>query len=266
MRDPGGAVLLAAAGLAVGSFLNVCIYRLPRRRSVVRPGSRCTACGRALRWFENVPVLAYLVLRGCCRTCGAPISVVYPLVELATAALFLLQYGQLGWQPLLVVRLAFTGALVILFVVDLRHRILPNEITLPGVALGVAAGACVEPGWRAALLGAAAGGGALLAVAAIYRRVRGEEGLGMGDVKMLAMVGAFLGLPLAYVTLAWASLLGAIVGIGMMRWTGAGWQHPLPLGSFLAAAAVVASLVGDPFLDWYVAGAERFLEPLFGDW
>ena len=155
--EPADVVVLAAAGLAAGSFLNVCIHRLPRGRSVVRPGSRCPACGRALRWFENVPVLAYLVLRGRCRTCRARIPVVYPLVELVTPALFLLHGWQLGWQPLLPVRLAFTCALVTLFVVDLRHRILPNEITVPGVALGVAAGVFVEPGWRAALLGAAAG-------------------------------------------------------------------------------------------------------------
>ena len=252
--DPGGAVLLAAAGLAVGSFLNVCVYRLPRRRSVVRPGSRCTACGRALRWFENVPVLAYLVLRGRCRTCGAPISVVYPLVELTTAALFLLQYWQLGWQPLLPVRLAFTGALVILFVVDLRHRILPNEITVPGVALGVAAGVCVEPGWCAALLGAAAGGGALLAVAAIYRCVRGEEGLGMGDVKMLAMIGAFLGWELAFVTLLLASSLGSVIALGMLALGLADRRYPLPLGSFLAVGALAAAVAGEPLLAWYASG------------
>lgn len=128
MTDPGlaGFVALAAAGLAAGSFLNVCIYRLPRRQSVVRPASHCTACGRSLRWFENTPVLAYLALRGRCRTCRARISAVYPAVELAAAALFLAQYWQLGWQPLLGVRLAFSSALLVLFVIDLRHRLLPN--------------------------------------------------------------------------------------------------------------------------------------------
>ena len=252
--EAAGALLLAAAGLAAGSFLNVCIYRLPRGESVVRPGSRCTACGRPLRWFENVPVLAWLALRGRCRTCGARIPVVYPLVELTTAALFLLQYWQLGWQPLLPVRLAFACALVVLFVVDLRHRILPNEITVPGVALGAAAGIFVEPGWRAALLGAGAGGGALLAVAAVYQRIRGEEGLGMGDVKMLAMIGAFLGWELAFVALLLASSLGSAIALGMLALGLADRRYPLPLGSFLAVGALAAAVAGEPLLAWYVAG------------
>ena len=251
--EPADVVVLAAAGLAAGSFLNVCIHRLPRGRSVVRPGSRCPACGRALRWFENVPVLAYLVLRGRCRTCRARIPVVYPLVELVTPALFLLHGWQLGWQPLLPVRLAFTCALVTLFVVDLRHRILPNEITVPGVALGVAAGVFVEPGWRAALLGAAAGGGALLAFAAAYRRVRGEEGLGMGDVKMLAMIGAFLGWEPALLTLLLASLLGSVIALGMLALGLADRRYPLPLGSFLAVGALAAAVAGEPLLAWYAS-------------
>ncbi len=266
MSDSGIAVVVALLGLAVGSFLNVCIHRLPRGGSVMAPGSRCPACCRPIRWFDNVPVVSYLVLHGRCRACRAPISPVYLFVEVAAAGLFLVQWQALGLQPLLAPRLLFTAAMIVLFVVDLRHHVLPNAITLPGIAVGLTCSFSLEPGWPGALAGAMAGGGSLLAVAKIYSLVRGREGLGMGDVKMLAMVGSFLGLPLAFVTLAWASLLGAIVGIGMMRWTGAGWQHPLPLGSFLAAAAVVASLVGDPFLDWYVAGAERFLEPLFGDW
>ncbi|MCY3730849.1 MAG: prepilin peptidase [Rhodospirillaceae bacterium] len=255
MSDSGVAVVVALFGLAVGSFLNVCVHRLPRGASVVAPGSHCPACRRSLRWFDNVPVVAYLLLRGRCRACRAPISPVYPLVEAATAGLFLVQWQVLGLQPLLAPRLLFTAAMIVLFVVDLRHHVLPHVITLPGIAVGA-----LEPGWFETLAGALAGGGSLLVIAKVYSLVRGREGLGMGDVKMLAMIGAFLGLPLAFVTLAWASLLGAVVGIGMIRLTGAGWQHPLPLGSFLAAAAVAASLVGDPFLDWYFAGAERLLQ------
>lgn len=264
MSDSGTAVVVALLGLAAGSFLNVCIHRLPRGASVVAPGSRCPACRRPIRWFDNVPVVSYLVLRGRCRACRASISPVYPFVEVAAAGLFLVQWQALGPQPLLAPRLLFTAAMIVLFVVDLRHHVLPNVITLPGIAVGLTCSLGLEPGWPDALAGALAGGGSLLAIAKVYALARGREGLGMGDVKMLAMIGAFLGLPLAFVTLAWASLLGAIVGVGMMRLTGAGWQHPLPLGSFLAAAAVAASLVGDPFLDWYFAGAERFLQPLFG--
>ena len=246
-------LVLVAAGLALGSFLNVCIHRLPRRQSVVRPASCCPACGRALRWFENVPLLAWFLLAGRCRTCRAWISAVYPLVELITPVLLLLLYGQLGWGPLLLVRLAFTCALVILFVVDLRHRLLPNEITVPGIGVGLAAGIFVDPGWRAALLGAAAGGGVLWAVAEVHYRVRGEEGLGMGDVKMLAMIGAFLGWQLAFVALLLASVLGSAIGLGLLALGRIDRSYPLPLGSFLAVGAVTAALAGDPLLAWHLS-------------
>ena len=208
MSDSGSGLVVALLGLAVGSFLNVCIYRLPRGVSVVVPGSYCPACRRAIRWFDNVPVVAYLVLRGRCRSCGAPIGSVYPLVEMAAAGLFLAQLHVVGLQPLLVARLLFTAAMIVLFVVDLRHHVLPNAITLPGIVVGLICAVGLEPGWFDALVGAMAGGGLLLGIARVYARVRGREGLGMGDVKMLAMIGAFLGLPLAFVTLAWASLLG----------------------------------------------------------
>ena len=151
--------LVVVLGLAIGSFLNVCIYRLPRGESVVSPPSRCPSCGRGLRWFENVPVLGYLLLGGRCRTCRAVVSPMYPIVEATTALVFVLQYWQLGWQPLLGVRLLFAAALIVLFVIDLQHRILPNVITLPGVVIGVAASLLFEPGWLASLLGVAAGGG-----------------------------------------------------------------------------------------------------------
>lgn len=264
MSDPFSALLVLLFGLAAGSFLNVCIHRLPRGASVVAPPSRCPACGRRIRWFDNVPVVGYLALRGRCRACRAPIGLTYPLVEIGTAVLFLLQWRALGPQPLLAPRLLFTAAMIVLFAVDLRHRVLPNAVTLPGIAAGLFCAVFLEPGWFDALLGAVAGGGALLAVAAGYSLVRGQEGLGRGDVKMLAMVGAFLGWRLAFVTLAWASLLGAAVGVGMVRFAGVGWRHPLPLGSFLALAAVAASLVGEPFLDWYFGAAARLLDRLLG--
>lgn len=264
MSDSAIGLVVALLGLAVGSFLTVCIHRLPRGASVVAPGSHCPACCRSIRWFDNVPVVSYLVLRGRCRMCRTPIGPAYPLVELATAGLFLLQWQALGLQPLLAVRLAFVAAMVVLFVVDLRHHVLPNVITLPGIAVGLTCSLGLEPGGFDALAGALGAGGALLGIAKVYALVRGREGLGMGDVKMLAMIGAFLGLPLAVVTLAGASLAGAAVGIWMMRSTGVGWQHPLPLGSFLAGAAVAASLVGEPFVDWYFGAAGRALEQLLG--
>ena len=246
-------LLLAAAGLATGSFLNVCIHRLPHSQSVVRPGSYCPACRRPLRWFENVPVLAWLALRGRCRTCRAPISPRYPIVELVTPALFLLQYGQLGWQPLLAARLLFCCALVVLFATDLRHRILPDAVTLTGIGVGLAAAFFVWPGWPHAVIGAAAGGGALLAVAKAYAWVRGEEGLGMGDVKMLAMIGAFLGWQLTFVTLLVATLLGSVVGIAMLACGLVDRHYPLPFGSFLAVGAVTATVGGAPLMAWYLS-------------
>ena len=244
--------LVAALGLAVGSFLNVCIYRVPRGESVASPPSRCPSCGLALRWFDNVPLLSYLWLRGRCRTCRTTVSPLYPLVEAATALVFLLQYWQLGWQPLIAVRLVFAAAMIVLFVIDLQHRILPNVITLPGVVIGVGASVFFEPGWRASLIGVAAGGGVLWAVGEAYFRIRGEEGMGMGDVKMLGMIGAFLGWQHMLVTLLIASLAGSAFGGGMILLNRGSMKYALPLGSFLAAGALIATHIGRPLLEWYL--------------
>ena len=247
-------LVLSALGLAVGSFLNVCIVRLPLRQSVVTPASHCQGCGRSLRWFENIPVFAWVLLRGRCRSCRTPISAVYPIVELVTPVVFLVQYWQVGWGALLVVRLVFSGAMVVLFVIDLRHRILPDAITIPGIGVGLAAALVVEPGWRAAVLGVVIGGGGLFLIAEAYYRLRHEDGLGMGDVKMLAMIGAFLGWQLMLATLLLASLLGSVVGIGMIASGLGDSKYALPLGSFLALAAVVMTATGGSFVQWYGGG------------
>ena len=242
MTDLPSVFLLVGSGLVVGSFLNVCIYRLPRGQSIAWPPSHCTACGCSLRWFENVPVLGWLLLRGRCRTCGERISFVYTAVELVTPATFLLQYWQLGWQPLLVVRLVFACAMVVLFVIDLRHRILPDAITIPGVGVGIAASFVLEPGWFDAVAGVAIGTGSLLAIAEVYYRVRGEEGLGMGDVKMLAMIGAFLGWQLMLVALLLAAVLGSVIGVMVIVLNYGEAKYALPLGSFLAIGAIAATV------------------------
>jgi leader peptidase (prepilin peptidase)/N-methyltransferase len=241
------------AGLIVGSFLNVCIYRLPRRESLVRPASRCTACGRPLAWYENVPVLSWLVLGGRCRTCRAPVSAMYPLVELTTATVFAGSVAVYGLTWLLAVRLLFAAALIVLFVIDLRHRILPNAITLPGIAVGVGASWFLPPGWLSSLIGTVTGGGMLLAIAEAYYRLRGREGLGMGDVKMLAMIGAFLGWPLMILTLVLASLAGSIVGVTLIASGRGSMQAALPFGTFLALGAIVAAVAGEPLLAWYLS-------------
>ena len=252
MMDPVAGSLLALLGLAVGSFLNVCVYRLPRQRSVVCPASHCTACGCTLRWFENIPLLGYIALKGRCRTCRALISPAYPMIEVVTAVLFVLQYWHVGWQPLLGARLVFCSVMVVLFVIDLQHRLLPNVITLPGIAMGLGLALFFDPGWIDALIGTVVGGGGLLGVAEVYYRVRGKEGLGMGDVKMLAMIGAFLGWQLMFVTLLLASVVGSVIGIGILILGLGDSQYALPLGSFLAIAAVAATVTGEPMVRWYV--------------
>ena len=246
-------LLLAMLGLIVGSFLNVCIYRLPRGQSVNWPGSRCTSCLRAIAWYENVPVVSWLALRGRCRNCGERIAVMYPIVELITGALFVAGYFIYGWTPLLAVRLAFACAMVVLFVIDLQHHILPNVITVPGIVIGFVLSLFLPPGWQSSLIGLIAGGGVLFAIAEAYYRLRGIEGLGMGDVKMLSMIGAFLGWKLVLVTLVLASFAGSVIGIGVRASGRGGMKAALPFGTFLAVGALTAAVVGEPLVAWYVS-------------
>jgi len=209
------AAIVGLFGLMIGSFLNVCIYRLPRRLSPVRPRSSCTTCGHLITWYENFPIASYLVLRGRCRGCGSPISPMYPIIEAITGGMFLGAYLLYGPSLLLLARLIFGCAMLVLFVIDLQHRILPNVITLPGIVAGLLLSEVAGPGWKDSLIGIAAGGGVLWAIAEVYYRLRKQEGLGMGDVKMLAMIGAFLGWKLMLLTLVLASFSGTIVGVGV---------------------------------------------------
>jgi leader peptidase (prepilin peptidase)/N-methyltransferase len=239
-------------GLIVGSFLNVCIYRLPRKQSIVWPASRCTSCGRELAWFENVPVFGWLALGGRCRTCRAPVSAMYPIVEAVTGVLFGAAIYWYGATPLGFVRTAFGCAMIVLFVIDLQHRILPNAITIPGAVIGLVISVFLPPGWVSSLIGVLIGGGMLFAIGEAYYRVRGVDGLGMGDVKMLAMIGAFLGWQLALVTLVLASFGGAVLGIGLLATGRGGMQAALPFGTFLAVGAAIAAVAGDPLVTWYL--------------
>ncbi len=197
--DTIATIAFAALGLCIGSFLNVVIHRLPRGASVVTPPSRCPGCNYQLRWSDNVPVLSWLFLRGRCRKCAAPISIRYPIVEILTMLMFLLHLWVFGWSALMVVRVAFATSLIALFAIDLEHHLLPNAITLPGIVVGLIVSLVLPPGIVDSILGTLLGGGVLWVIGEAYYRYSGQEGMGGGDVKMLAMIGAFLGWKLVLV-------------------------------------------------------------------
>ncbi len=243
--------IVSFLGLAIGSFLNVVIHRLPRQESIISPGSRCPTCGTALRWFDNVPVVSYAVLGGRCRGCGSGISIRYPVVELITAGVFIWHYLVFGWTPLLAVRLLFGASLVALFAIDLEHHLLPDAITLPGIIAGLAASLFLPPGIADALIGMLVGGGVLWLIGEAYFRYSGEEGLGGGDVKMLGMIGAFLGWKLVLLTMMLSSVAGSVIGIAVIAWHRGGLKRALPFGTFLALAALAASLYGERIVTWY---------------
>ena len=253
MTTPDTSILVLATimGLAIGSFLNVVIYRLPLGQSLLTPPSTCPSCRTRLRAIDNVPVLSWLALGGKCHHCKAPISPQYPLVEFVTGVLFLLITWVTPMGPLLAARLILVVILIALFGIDLHHQILPNTITLPGIAIGFLFSLAGPPGWIDSLLGILLGAGILYGIAAAYYAVRREEGLGMGDVKMLAMIGAFLGWKAVLVTLILSSFSGALVGIGLIAFSRGGMRLALPFGTFLSLGALAAMLVGEPLVTWY---------------
>ena len=250
--DPFQAGLAAIVGVCIGSFLNVCIYRLPRGQSLVTPPSRCPSCERPLRWYHNIPIVSWVVLRGRCAHCQAPISMQYPAIELVTALVWVLivWLTPAGW--LLASRLVLATALIVLFMIDLEHQLLPNVITLPGIVVGLAFSFVAPPGPSDSLLGIFLGGGVLYAIAAAYYLLRKEEGMGMGDVKMLAMVGAFLGWRAVLLTLVFASFTGATIGMAMVALQRGSMRYALPFGTFLAVGALVAMLFGEQIIAWYL--------------
>jgi leader peptidase (prepilin peptidase)/N-methyltransferase len=242
----------AAFGAVIGSFLNVCIYRLPLQTSVVFPASACPHCRRELSWYENIPIVSWLVLLGRCRSCRAPIGVRYPIVEAITAVMFAAAWWYYGPTPLLASRLILGCALIVLFAIDLEHQLLPNAITLPGIVVGFLFSVFTEPGWLASVIGILVGGGVLLAVYYAWLWIRGVEALGMGDPKMLAMVGAFVGWKMALVTLMVGSFIGSLVGLGLILSGRGTMASKVPFGCFLALGAAGAATVGPAVLDWYL--------------
>ncbi len=248
-------LLVFLGGLAVGSFLNVCIYRLPRRVSVVFPPSHCPACkGRIMPW-DNVPILSFVILRGRCRSCGAPIHWRYPTVEFLGGALSAACYMAFGLSFHFAVYYAFVCAMVVVAFVDLEFQIIPDEISLPFLAIGLAASFFSQLGWRSSLLGILVGGGTLVVFALFYLKITNTEGMGAGDFKLAAMIGAFLGWKLVLVVILLASLAGALVGLALILFFRLGRKTPIPFGSFLAPAAIFALFFGNLIIEKYLAAA-----------
>jgi len=239
-------------GAIIGSFLNVCIARLPDGRSVVSPPSHCPKCQTYLSWYENVPILSYLVLGGRCRTCKIRISPIYPAVEVLTGALAVALFLRLGPTLAFAGYFAFAAALVVITFIDLDHQIIPDVISLPGIVVGLAfslVSPLVTP--FDAILGVLAGGGVLLSVAWLYKTFRGQEGMGGGDIKLLAMIGAFLGWQSIFVTLFVGSVIGSIIGVVVMLYEGADTKLAIPFGPFLAGGALVYLFWGERILAFY---------------
>ena len=260
-------------GLCIGSFLNVCIHRLPQGQSVVRPRSRCPKCGKPIAAYDNITVLSYVLLRGWCRHCRARISPQYPLVELLTGLVWVLAYLSFDRTAAGLKAAVLASAIIVLVFTDLHHRTLPDKVTLPGIVVGLlfALWLPIEDNtatllWRwvtggfppataasvvNALLGAAIGAGILYGLGELWFRLRGVEAMGLGDVKMMAMVGVFLGPKLTTLTLLLGSLAWSLLGSLFILLARKDTKYELPFGSFLGAAALVALFWGEPLIELY---------------
>ena len=269
------AFIIFVFGLIIGSFLNVCILRIPVAESVVLPPSHCPSCGMPIKPYDNIPVVSWLVLAGRCRKCKARISAMYPMVELGTGLLFLACYLAFGIKAEALKWAIFAALLIVLTITDLRERILPDKVNFVGFGLGLLLSLFTRPVdgtalWLAnhlftypppeaalsfadALIGAGVASGLLWLVAEGYFRARGREGMGLGDVKMMAMAGAFLGLQRALLTILLGSLLGSLIGIAVIAIGRKGRDFELPFGTFLGAGAMLVVFFGSPALDWYRA-------------
>ena len=265
-------------GAVIGSFLNVIIHRVPNEESIVFPSSACPKCKAQLKPYDNIPILSWLILGGKCRNCKEPIAIRYPAVELLTALTFVLVYWQIGFDPMLFVGLVFVCVIIALMFIDAEHMILPNVITYPffvfafavrivyPIAFGTVfsdmgywplASMSAYPAWMVsfagAVLGAIAGGGSLWLVGAIWKKLRGVDAMGLGDVKMMAGVGALLGWRLALLSIFLAALAGALIGIVViMRQKDKNFQAQIPFGIFLGIGSIIAFLFGEQMIAWYM--------------
>ena len=247
-------------GAIVGSFLNVCISRLPKGESVVRPGSHCPKCNTPIRVYDNIPILSYILLRAKCRYCHDPISVQYPLVEGITALSSLLLFIKFGPSLSYLFYFVFVAALIVITVIDLYHQIIPDVISLPGIVVGLLGSALGLVGplvisqvtFWASLIGVISGGGSLYLVATVYHWLFKREGMGGGDVKLLAMIGAFLGWKAVILTILLSSFIGSLIGITVILIRGKDFKYAIPFGPFLSLGAVFSLFWGEDLIRWYL--------------
>jgi leader peptidase (prepilin peptidase) / N-methyltransferase len=233
-------------GCIIGSFINVCIYRIPKGVSIVRPGSACPSCGNPIKWYDNIPLLSYVLLRGKCRHCKSAISVRYPVVEILTAFYFLLLYFKFGFSIEMPIHMLFGGILIIVSFIDLELQIIPDILSLGGLAAGFLL-SFARPGFSFidSLYGIFLGGGILFAIAGGYKLVTKREGMGGGDIKLLAMIGAFCGIKGVVFSLMSGSLIGTLVGIPLMLIKRQGSTYAIPFGPFLSLGALIYVFAGE---------------------
>ena len=237
----------------MGSFLNVCIIRLPKEESIVAPGSHCPQCKKPIKFYDNIPLVSYLLLRGRCRYCHSPISIQYPLVEGITALGSLILFMKFGPSLSYLIYFAFVAALIVITVIDLYHQIIPDVISLPGIGVGLLASLVIpQITFLNSLIGILLGGGSLFLVATVYQWLFKREGMGGGDVKLLAMIGAFLGWKAVILTILLSSLIGSITGIIVMVSKGKDFKYAIPFGPFLSLGAVIALFYGPSLIKWYL--------------
>ncbi len=240
-------------GAIIGSFLNVCIYRLPARQSVVVPSSHCFSCKNPIPFYDNIPIISFIMLRGKCRNCKAPISYQYPLVEFLAGLFSLIFMVKHGVSLSYFVYFAFTAALIVVTFIDLEHQIIPDSITFPGIGTGIALSFFLpNPTFLDSLIGTVLGGGILLLVAGVYYFFTKIEGMGLGDVKLLAMMGAFLGWKSILFIIMVGSFSGALVGIPIMLFKKKDRKYAIPFGPFLSLGAVSYLLYGPEIIRWYI--------------
>jgi len=247
-------VVAIVFGAIVGSFLNVCIIRLPKEESIVTPGSHCPHCNHPIMFYDNVPLISYLMLRGKCRYCRSSISAQYPLVEGITGISSLLLFLKFGLSLNYLFYFSFVAALIVITAIDLYHQIIPDVISIPGIGVGFLGALIVPYPYITSfnsLLGILLGGGSLFVVATLYQWLFKREGMGGGDVKLLAMIGAFLGWESVILTILLSSLIGSIIGIIIMVIKGKDFKYAIPFGPFLSLGAVIALFYKSEIFSWY---------------